>query len=180
MATIEHSTLTTGELHEPKGVATAATNSIYVANGAGSGTWTPTPFASTYYRSAIGTSFVAPLTFTLMNVPSAAGTSSQFSSNGAGRLTYTGSRTFTFQMNMMLSGQASVAATIDAAIFLNGALAPEFVVSSAQTNGTNDLFSCFTPVQFELSTNDYIEVFAQCNSGDFLIEDLSLTAQGLI
>lgn len=36
----EHRTLTGAELHEPKGVAAAAAGQVYVANGAGSGTWT--------------------------------------------------------------------------------------------------------------------------------------------
>ena len=39
MANVQHSTLPEAELHEPKGVSTAAADSFYVANGAGSGTW---------------------------------------------------------------------------------------------------------------------------------------------
>lgn len=39
MPTIQHSALTTGELHEPKGVASATSEDVYVADGAGSGTW---------------------------------------------------------------------------------------------------------------------------------------------
>ena len=35
-----HSTLPDAQLHEPKGVAGAATQTVYVANGAGSGVWT--------------------------------------------------------------------------------------------------------------------------------------------
>jgi hypothetical protein len=40
MANVEHSTLTGSALHEPKGVASAAANRVYVSNGLGSGTWT--------------------------------------------------------------------------------------------------------------------------------------------
>ena len=39
MANVAHSTLTGSELHEPKGAATAALGTVYVANGAGSGSW---------------------------------------------------------------------------------------------------------------------------------------------
>jgi hypothetical protein len=39
MPTVEHSALTTGELHEPKGADTATSGEIYVADGAGSGSW---------------------------------------------------------------------------------------------------------------------------------------------
>ena len=35
----EHNTLTGADLHEPKGVATATAGQIYIADGAGSGTW---------------------------------------------------------------------------------------------------------------------------------------------
>lgn len=38
--TVAHASLTGANLHEPKGVATAAINTIYIADGAGSGTWT--------------------------------------------------------------------------------------------------------------------------------------------
>ena len=40
MANVNHSSLTDPYLHEPKGVATAASGDIYIANGSGSGAWT--------------------------------------------------------------------------------------------------------------------------------------------
>lgn len=39
MANIQHSVLTDPQLHEPKGVSTAASGKVYVANGSGSGAW---------------------------------------------------------------------------------------------------------------------------------------------
>ena len=39
MPNVEHSTLTGASLHEPKGVASAPANRVYVSNGAGSGNW---------------------------------------------------------------------------------------------------------------------------------------------
>lgn len=36
---VEHSAITDPEIHESKGVSTASNNQVYVANGAGSGTW---------------------------------------------------------------------------------------------------------------------------------------------
>lgn len=41
MPTIEHSVLTTTELHEPKDVSTASSGEVYVADGLGSGSWEP-------------------------------------------------------------------------------------------------------------------------------------------
>lgn len=40
MANVVHSTLTGTDLHEPKGVASASSGEVYVANGGGSGVWT--------------------------------------------------------------------------------------------------------------------------------------------
>ena len=39
MANVNHSSLTDPYLHEPKGVASASTGKVYVANGSGSGAW---------------------------------------------------------------------------------------------------------------------------------------------
>ncbi len=39
MATVQHSALTDPNIHEPKGVSSAAAGKVYVANGAGSGSW---------------------------------------------------------------------------------------------------------------------------------------------
>ena len=40
---IEHNAIPQGEIHEPKGIGAAASNTVYVANGGGSGTWTTVP-----------------------------------------------------------------------------------------------------------------------------------------
>lgn len=39
MANVSHASLTGAELHEPKGIGSAALGTVYVANGAGSGSW---------------------------------------------------------------------------------------------------------------------------------------------
>jgi hypothetical protein len=46
MANVEHSALTGSNLHESKGVASAAVSTVYVADGAGSGSWTTVGNAS--------------------------------------------------------------------------------------------------------------------------------------
>lgn len=43
---IEHKDITGANLHEPKGVAAASANTLYVANGSGSGTWAKADAAS--------------------------------------------------------------------------------------------------------------------------------------
>jgi hypothetical protein len=42
MVDIAHKNLSGGDLHEPKGITAAPANSAYVADGLGSGLWTPT------------------------------------------------------------------------------------------------------------------------------------------
>ncbi len=39
MADVQHSAITDPEIHEPKGASTASADTVYVADGAGSGTW---------------------------------------------------------------------------------------------------------------------------------------------
>lgn len=39
MANVQHSALTDPQIHEPKGAAAASVDTVYVANGAGSGAW---------------------------------------------------------------------------------------------------------------------------------------------
>lgn len=40
MPTVSHASLTGADLHEPKGAASAASGTVYVSNGSGSGSWT--------------------------------------------------------------------------------------------------------------------------------------------
>ena len=39
MANVQHASLTGSDIHEPKGANSASSNTLYVANGSGSGTW---------------------------------------------------------------------------------------------------------------------------------------------
>lgn len=50
MANVEHSALTSSELHEPKGADTASDGDIYISNGAGSGVWTEFPTGWGFYK----------------------------------------------------------------------------------------------------------------------------------
>lgn len=53
MANVAHSTLTGSDLHEPKGVAAAAANKVYVSDGVGSGAWT----AHSTFAGIFGTNY---------------------------------------------------------------------------------------------------------------------------
>ena len=43
MATVEHADIIDPQIHEPKGISIAAANTVYVANGSASGSWTKIP-----------------------------------------------------------------------------------------------------------------------------------------
>lgn len=49
---IAHKNLTDPQLHEPKGVAVAASGTVYVADGAASGSWTNLPFSDLNYAAS--------------------------------------------------------------------------------------------------------------------------------
>lgn len=52
MPTVQHSALTTTNLHEPKGADSATANQVYISDGAGSGTWTNWPFGWGFYEQS--------------------------------------------------------------------------------------------------------------------------------
>ena len=56
--TVAHSTLTGADLHEPKGVASATANQIYLSDGAGSGDWTD---YSTLTLTGMVADFIVPV-----------------------------------------------------------------------------------------------------------------------
>lgn len=74
MANIDHSTLTGSALHEPKGVALASSNTVYVADGSGSGTWKKLASGISALTDNTGlspTNIVQPIT-NIINMPTPA------------------------------------------------------------------------------------------------------------
>lgn len=61
---IEHKDITDPQIHEPKGTATALVDTIYVANGAGSGTWKKLPFSASEGDKAYGSMVITNNTTT--------------------------------------------------------------------------------------------------------------------
>ena len=100
--TIQHNLITGSDLHEPKGVAAASANKVYVANGSGSGAWSILSTTSLalpkgkFYFYNIGSPYtlahsgstakVAPTTI-------ASGYAGLVTEATSARLTYTGSTT---------------------------------------------------------------------------------------
>lgn len=165
MATVEHSALTTGELHEPKGAATATSGEVYVADGLGSGDWAPADshiagyiaFDATtpaYQHSTTTSDTVLNPTFSIASSKNFSGASSPNA-----RLVYDGTAGVYGAVNFVASiRQASGAdRDIEIALYKNG----------TEVNGTRSIATIssgswttfgLTSV-LALSTNDYIEIF---------------------
>lgn len=183
MATIEHSTLSTGELHEPKGAATASAGQVYVANGGGSGVWTPADshiagyiaFDSAtpaYQHSTTTSDTVLNPTFTVASSKNFTGTSSPNA-----RLVYNGSASVYGMATFMASvKQASGSSkNIEIALFKNGTEIAG--TRSIMTIASGEWATLALSTIFALATNDYIEVFIKADSAhttDFAGAKLSI------
>lgn len=63
MPNVQHSSLTDPNLHEPKGIAAASANQLYLSNGSGSGTWTnANRFPGTGWGKYTNTTYVGTTT----------------------------------------------------------------------------------------------------------------------
>ena len=179
MANVEHSSLSTGELHEPKGIASATSNSVYIANGAGSGAWRTIPNGYCYYSSPVGVTYTAPSSFTKLDLPTVVeGVQRSFSHNGAGRLTYIGADAIGMKVDVVVSFQATASAEVDAIIFINGL--PSHAIASTHSSGAGQVGSISLLGQFAASPNDYVEVYIQASSGDLTVENFNMSVEGRI
>lgn len=61
---IEHRNIPDAERHEPKGISTATIDEVYVADGAGSGTWKELPYSDTVILDDVSTA-----SFVLIPIP---------------------------------------------------------------------------------------------------------------
>ena len=70
MANVQHSSLTDPNLHEPKGIATASANQLYLSNGSGSGTWTnANRFPGTGWGKYTNTTYVGTTALAISTTP---------------------------------------------------------------------------------------------------------------
>jgi len=70
MATVQHNVIPEADLHESKGVSTASNNSIYIANGAGSGTWKVkfVPYLTVLSPASVAANTTAEELFTITGI----------------------------------------------------------------------------------------------------------------
>ncbi len=179
MPTIQHSALTSSELHEPKGANTASAGEVYVADGAGSGTWVAPPIGFCFYSNNTGTTISAPTSYTLLNPATAtASTQRDVSHNSAGRLTYTGSETVGLKVLATMTLEMTASCDVDVVIALNGT--PTSAHAHHTVQGASDLVNLTLLEYFDATNGDYIEVFGKCDAGDLKVLDLTMIVEGII
>lgn len=169
MANVNHSTLTDPYLHEPKGVSSASTGSVYVSDGTGSGDWIKAHAhingyvsfdATTPDTESIGTSFseINP-TFLSTHVDGFTGATSP------SRLIYTGTEgvtafstfTFNFRNNSGTSRDLELIYYKNGAPVANGG---HIIVTAS----SGEWRSATLTDTIGLSTNDYISIAAKADA----------------
>lgn len=181
MPNVAHASLSGADLHEPKGIASASSGMVYVANGASSGSWRYIPHSFCYYSNiGTGTTYTAPTSYTLVNPTTIADTDPRgFTHNSAGRLTYTGSNTIDVTITCTLTAKHSASAT-DCFFQLyksgSGIVGAEVV---EEVNSSN--YSGLTIVSHtSLTTNQYVELYCKAASGNIIIHAVNLSVIGHI
>ena len=184
MPTVSHSSLTTTDLHEPKGVSTAVDGTVYVADGAGSGSWkTPNPHGSWRYTNiGTGTTFTTPSSPTLMSVAGSLVHGSDFSMPSNGRLRYDGTANIHAHLVCDLSFKHSTGSGQDCYFYFykNGSLittgANAIMVSSADA-ATYQHIAIHADVS--MVTNDYVELYLSVSSGNIIVHSAYMFGMGM-
>jgi hypothetical protein len=167
---IEHDSITDPEIHEPKGISTASSNTVYVSDGAGSGTWIPEKY---HINGYIPFDAVTPAyqhnvstTFTALNPTFSATEIEGFSAGTTpnARLIYTGTEDTvahcTFVCNF--KNASGTARQLEAVFYRNGtAMNGGHIIVTAESGAWHSL--TLTDM-ITLNTNDYIELFVKGDS----------------
>lgn len=170
MANVNHSTLTDPYLHEPKGIASAGAGNVYVADGAGSGSWVENHrFIGAYVAFDATTpayTHITTTTDTVFNpvfaVAQANGFVGETSPNA--RLKYTGSEGINAHIAFNLSSkQASgTSRDVEFSLFKNGVELPGS--RTIRTISSGSWGSISVSSYTTLVTNDYFEVKIKADS----------------
>jgi len=186
MANVNHNTLTDPYIHEPKGASTAASGAIYIANGAGSGTWKqlhnyingylPFDAATPAYTHSVTTSFTAlNPTFSVSVADGWTGLSSPNA-----RLKYTDTADIIASVNFTLSfkNNSGTSRDLEVTFYKNGSLLNGGHTIATAASGEWKVLTVTDIGEF--STDDYLEVFVKGSASfSLLVAAASLTVMGV-
>ena len=164
MANVNHNTLTDPYLHEPKGISTALAGQIYVADGAGSGTWVENSRIVGGYITFSAHSVTT--SDTVLNPTFSLSTNNGFTglSSPNARLRYDGTETINASMDAIFSIQQSSGSSkqVQMAFFKNGTeLTGSRMIATAASGEWHVMALKFNTT---LATDDYIEVFIKADA----------------
>lgn len=172
MATIQHSALTTTDLHEPKGAAAATAGDAYISNGAGSGQWEhPVAHFGGYvtFDSATPAYTMSSLSTTdvVVNPTFIQTSANQFTATSTpnARMTYTGTSTRQafISFNASVKQGSGTSRDMELVIYKNGtALEGSRVIRTTATGSWGSVALNFDTT---VNQNDYFEVFARFGAG---------------
>jgi hypothetical protein len=183
MPTVQHNTLTTTDLHEPKGISTANASEVYVCAGGGTGAWELlNPYGGWRYNNiGTGTTYSTPTTYTLVNVAGTTTMVQNFTHNSLGRLTYTGTDARHCHAVIDISFKHSTAGGADVyfAIYKKGSILgtpnAEVVVSA----DSSDYMRMALHFDDMMVQNDYYEVYTKCATGNVIIHAAYMFIMGM-
>lgn len=175
---IQHLNIPDAQIHESKGVATAANKATYVSLGTGTGVWRLCAQGSCYFEG-IATPYVLtyPAVYAkLAPTTTAGGTGVNVTEGTNARVTYIGTSTLTFNVHATVSISQSVGANRDIrlAVYKNGIKVNGSVIISTTASSVKQVFAI--AVDVSMATNDYIELYAQNDgaSGDINVHTFNL------
>lgn len=167
MVNVNHSTLTDPYLHEPKGVASAQSGSIYVSDGAGTGVWKIHHQVMGAYIpfDDVGPAYTHSCTTsdTIINPTFSIAYNEGFTTSSPARLTYTGTQSISTQITLTLSTRNATSQNraVVWSIYKNGVLLGGS--STIRTISPVNWGSITVTGYTVLNQNDYIEVFSRAD-----------------
>jgi len=183
---IEHSSIGAGEIHEPKGAASALTGHVYVADGAGSGVWSgqaPQPHGWIYYKDgAAGQVFntsAAKMSIngatSVLDTYAPTGVTSLWDTTGDVLTPAALGDSYTVRLDLPVTAKTGTPNKITVEYDIGGLATPSIVVASTElvVDGTPPYFISFTTSLFSLATfvANGMQIFAYTDTGTLTITE---------
>ncbi len=188
MVNVNHSSLTDPYLHEPKGAAGAAENTVYVRNAAVSGSlgdWrAPVVHGGWRYTNNVtGTTFTST-SYTPVNMAGGAAELHEFTYNNAGVLTYTGAANRSLHGVVDITFKHSSGSGVDTffSVYKNGSQLmtgayPTEVIQTSNSGAYNNLAFHFNG---DFATNDYYDIRCKSATGTITIYSIFVYTMGVL
>lgn len=189
---VYHNTLTSSDLHEPKGASTASQGMVYIADGAGSGTWTYLPTGWAYYQDA-GTAQVVGTTDVRLSIDGAGSLTNELylprEIRGSGSLWDTSADKITpitvgdkydIRVDLPVTAKTGAPAELTISFDIGGGAAPTIVILSrflsvGKTAPFTVSFGMPITALSSTTVSNGIQMFAKVDAGTITITNPSIT-----